>query len=348
MAYNPYDRSSGGDPRGQTQNAAGYQQQKYEQQQGPMANLFAYNAGRGSEQDFNDRNDIMSRYRGVANGDPGSGGDGGGNATWGPSKISYTDPFKSYGGYEEFSKTGGYNTEDIANLRSRGTSPIRAAYANAQREVGRQRSLQGGYSPNAFAAQVKMAREQGQATADAQQNVEAGIVDSRNRNKLSGLGGMYGVEGQRLGADLEVGKFNATAQMRADESNAASANAASQQGRANQLGALNGMTNLYGTTPGMSGKFGDQLLAAVGQGGTQGLGMMGERRLGQALPGQFEQTNQRINQGMQTGSNIYNTASTIAYPWLQQYQNRNRSATQQPSVIGRGGAAPSDTGGQYG
>jgi hypothetical protein len=345
MAYNPYATTSGNDPRGQLQNQAGYQQNRYEQQQGPMANLFGYNAGRASETDFNDRNDIMNRYRAVAGGE--GGGDEGGYDTWGPSKISYTDPFKSYGGYEEFSKTGGYSTDDIANMRSRGTSPIRAAYANAGREVNRQRALQGGYAPNAFASQVKMAREQGQATADAQQNVEAGLAEARNKGRLAGLGGMYGVEGQRLGADLEVGKFNAMAEMNAAQSNAGAANAARAQGKANQLGALSGMTSLYGTTPGMSGKFGDQLLGAVGQGGTYGLGMMGERRLGQALPGQFEQTNQRINQGMQTGRDIYSTASTVAYPWLQQMRKKPAGGTQQPSVFGRGGAAPSDTGGQY-
>src|SRR5262245_55671532 len=38
------------------------------------------------------------------------------------------------GEYDNFSKTGGYSPEDIANFRARATSPIRAAYANAMRE----------------------------------------------------------------------------------------------------------------------------------------------------------------------------------------------------------------------
>ena len=39
-----------------------------------------------------------------------------------------------------------------------------------------------------------MAREQGQATSDAMQNVEAGIAGQRQQGRLAGLGGMFGVE----------------------------------------------------------------------------------------------------------------------------------------------------------
>lgn len=326
--YNPYNQSSGGDPRGTIQNAAGYQQQRYNQQQGPMANQFALMTGRANETDYGDRVDIMNRYRNVA--DNGLGGDERGH-TWGPSKISYNDPFKSYGGYEEFSRTGGYSRDDITNMRSRGVSPIRAAYANAQREVGRQRSLQGGYSPNAVAAQVKMAREQGQAAADATQNVEAGLAEARNRGRLSGLGGMSGIETSRLGADLDVAKFNANAQMAADAANAATANSLAAEGRGARLGALQGMTQLYGTTPGMSETFGNQLLSAVGQGGTFGQQMLQNQIAGQALPGAYEQTMNRINTGINTGRNAAQIAGTINYG-VNSYRNRNQPQGQQPIV----------------
>jgi len=141
-------------------------------------------------------------------------------------RVTASDPFKSYGGYEEFSKTGGYSGQDIADMRARGIAPIRAAYANAARNVGQQRSLQGGYSPNAIAAQVKMAREQGQGMADASQNVDAGIAQARNAGRLAGLGGMSGIEGNRLNA-----------QMQGDIFNAGQANQGRQFDISNQLGA---------------------------------------------------------------------------------------------------------------
>lgn len=84
--YNPYNQSSGGDPRGTIQNATGYQQQRYNQQQGPMANQFALMTGRANETDFGDRNDIMNQYRNIASGGGGFGDEKG--ASWGPSKIS--------------------------------------------------------------------------------------------------------------------------------------------------------------------------------------------------------------------------------------------------------------------
>lgn len=289
-SYGPNPGRSGGDPRGRIQNQGQYQQQRYEQQQGPMVNQMGYNYGRGSESDFNNYNDIMGRMGQMAS--------GGGN-------IGYKDPFNSYGGFTEFSKTGGYSPSDIANMRARGVAPIRAAYGNAQREMGRQRSLQGGYSPNAVASIGRMAREQGQLGADATQNVEAGLAEARNRGRLAGLGGMAGIEGQRLGADLDVGRFNAT----------------------NRAGALQGMAQLYGTTPGMSQVFGNQLLQGVNQGGQYGSEMMGHEIEGQKLPGAYDTTMGRVK-------DIYGTGSTMAYPfldsiekWWKNRQGGGRAAT---------------------
>jgi len=311
MGGNKNKEKSGNDPRGKVQDEVARQNDRYEQQQGPMAQAMAYNYGRGSEANFGDYTDIMNRYRGIASGGGESGGGGGGGgggytaATWAPEQISYKDPFNSYAGMTEFSNTGGYSANDVSNLRARGTSPIRAAYANAEREIGRQRSLQGGYSPNAFALQGRMAREQGQLGADAMQNVEAGIIDTRNQGRLKGLEGMTDIEKQRLAADLDVAKYNANAKMSAAQSNAGAANSAAASNasnaaysaaasRADQLRALSGMTSLYGTNPGMSETFGNQLLSAVGQGGTQGVNMTNALGKSQELPGQYDQTMGRI------------------------------------------------------
>ena len=93
-------------------------------------------------------------------------------------------------GYKNFADTGGFSPDDLANIRARSVSPIRAVYANAQREVNRNRALQGGYSPNFNATMAKMAREQSYTQADAATNREAELAEQIREGKLAGLGGM--------------------------------------------------------------------------------------------------------------------------------------------------------------
>ena len=338
------------DPRKTVQDLSQYQQNRYESQQNPMYDAMAYNYGRGSEANYGDYTDIMNQYRGVANQPYGTGGGGagggGGYASVSPAFAGYTDPFKSYAGYEDFSKTGGYSANDIANLRARGTSPVRAAYANAEREVSRQRALQGGYSPNATATLAKMAREQGQAGADAMQGVEAGLVQARNQGKLAGLGGMSNIEGQRLGADLDVSKFNANARMNTDQFNTANRMAYDQSMRDNQLKALQGMTTLYGTTPGMASTFGDQLMSATGQSGTFGLGLLGHNVTGQQLPDKFQETTSKINKGIDTGIKAANTVGAITNAY-NQYRTPKKKTTTVGKTSGPDLAAQGAYGGIY-
>jgi hypothetical protein len=99
-------------------------------------------------------------------------------------------------GYRNFSETGGFSPDDLANIRARAVSPIRAVYANAQRDVNRQKALQGGYSPNFTASMAKMAREQSMSQADAAVGREAGIAEQVREGKLAGLGGMLNTLGQ--------------------------------------------------------------------------------------------------------------------------------------------------------
>jgi hypothetical protein len=66
--YNPYAQNSGTDPRGRLQNQGAYQQQRYESQQGPLANQLAYMTGRSNEADYGNYTDIMNQYRGIASG----------------------------------------------------------------------------------------------------------------------------------------------------------------------------------------------------------------------------------------------------------------------------------------
>jgi hypothetical protein len=109
--------------------------------------------------------------------------------------------------YQEFADTGGYSPDDIANMRSRAISPTRAVYSNAQRNVNRQRALQGGYSPGFGALQGRMAREQSQGMSDASTNVEAQLAEMKQRGRLAGIGGMAQAYGTTPGMTSMYGNM---------------------------------------------------------------------------------------------------------------------------------------------
>ena len=338
--YNPTATTSGNDPRGRVQNRIGSETARFQNQQGPVANQMAYNYARGSEQNIGDYTDMMNQYRSIyaGEGGGGSGAGGGGysefdaSGMYTPFLVSYDDPFNSYSGFQEFSNTGGYSPADMANMRARGMGPIRSAYADADRELARQRSLQGGYAPNAIAVLAKMARERGQGAADAVQNIEAGIIQDRNRGKLAGLTGMSGIEGQRLGAQIDVGKYNAGAQQSAQSANIGAAAEAAANSAANsaalagmsmadRFNALQGGTSLYGTTPGLANTFGNQLNTSIGQGANFGLGMTGREVEAQGVPGRFDTTVGRAGQ-------LYNLGSQVAGQVFRRPQQTTQSQTQ--------------------
>lgn len=141
--------------------------------------------------------------------------------------------FESRGGYENFANTGGFSDSDLQNMRARSVAPMRAVYANANADVDRQRSLQGGYAPNAIAARAKMARELSYNLGDMASNVEAGIADQIRQGKLAGLSGLTNIDNALLNAR--------TARM--------------------GLGgdALKGMAALYGEAPGAAQMYGNEL-----------------------------------------------------------------------------------------
>lgn len=166
-------------------------------------------------------------------------------------------------GYQNFADTGGFSPTSLAAMRSRAVSPIRANYANAERNIGLART-RGGTSAGANTLMSRMAREQGQAGADATTNAEAGIGQLVQQGKLAGL---------------------------------------------------NGMTNLYGTTPGQTGLFSRNVLENANQ-GLQLTGMeygrMQDLLNTQAeltkVPGTTQQVLGNIKTGTDIGANIFSAA----------------------------------------
>ncbi len=136
---------------------------------------------------------------------------------------------ESIGMLKDLAKTGGYSDLDLAALRERGVSPIRSVYANAQRNLDRQKSIQGGYAPGFASAASRMAREQSGMLSDAVTKVNADIADRVAKGKLAGMEKYAGMsEGENelinkiLGGNVERGT-------EAKRLNAASANEAMLQ-----------------------------------------------------------------------------------------------------------------------
>lgn len=134
-----------------------------------------------------------------------NGDSGGGGSSSQSSHTSTTNSWDSgapisFSGFQDFAQSGGFSAADLANIRARAVSPVRAVYANAQQNVNRQRALQGGYSPGFGVLQARMAREQGQGIADAATNAEGSIAQMVQQGKLAGLQGMAGTEARTSGS----------------------------------------------------------------------------------------------------------------------------------------------------
>ena len=199
-----------------------------------------------------DYTDMMNRFRNIYSDAANAGGSGGMNFTHDvvlPSYESTADYRGAVGNLGELARTGGYSPSDIANIRARAVSPIRSVYANAARNLSRQRALQGGYSPNYAAATTRMARDQSSLTSDAMTNVNAQIAQDVARNRIS--------------TSVPFGSLTAGEQQSRNDFAQRNAEMANRYGFENlnnkiqqfelpfktRLSALQGMTNLYGTTP---------------------------------------------------------------------------------------------------
>jgi len=192
----------------------------------------------------NDYDSIMNNYKQMFNA-PAS------------TPISYTgspDVTSAMGNLKELSTTGGYSDQNINDIRARGVSPIRSIYASAQRNLERQRSLQGGYSPNMAAATTKMAREQSDLISGKTTDINAGIAEAINRNRLAASSPYASLAEGEAGRGLDVSKFNTEL---------------GQQDRSRQMQAIEGMRGMFGTTPALIDMFGRQVASAASLGQNQ-------------------------------------------------------------------------------
>lgn len=164
---------------------------------------------KAAEEQTGNYSNIMDAYRNIIAGGPSS------------------EYRAAHSNLSNLAQSGGYSEGDINNLRERALSPIRSIYASANRDIERNRTLKGGYSPGYAAVKAKMARELSTSLGNQMTNVNAGLAERIAQNKIG------------LAPQL--------------------ANTA-QEFDANKFRALQGATSLYGTTPAMAATFGNQAL----------------------------------------------------------------------------------------
>lgn len=232
------------------------------------------------EQQAGDYDSIMAAYKNFI----GTQGAAGQQGTYNPTTSPYqqtNDVTQSLAGLNELSRTGGYSDQGIADLRARGVSPLRSIYAGANRDIDRQRSLQGGYSPNYGALKSKMARDMSESIGGQMTKINADIAQNVATNRMGATANYNQGANTESGLRHQTGLANANIMNQAGQFNAA----AKTDNTKNTLGAIQGMTSLYGTTPALSNLFGSQA-------------MQGSQLQNQITSGQNQQGLQAISQGM--------------------------------------------------
>ena len=209
-------------------------------------------------QQAGDYDTIMGGYKDILNQfkNPLAGG------TYNPQTYNYA-PTADYTGairnLQDISQTGGYSAGDISDLRSRGVSPIRSVYANAQRDINRQRAISGSTGANYSALKARMAREMSDRIAQQVSDVNAGIAERVAQNKVGVAGQLAGITANEQSERNKYGMANTDILNQASMFNLKRGD----ERMGNQLQAVEGMRGLYGTTPALSALFGNQALNAA-------------------------------------------------------------------------------------
>lgn len=260
----------------------------------------------------------------------------------------------------DLARTGGYSDAGIADLRSRGISPIRAVYANAQQNVDRQRALSGGSGANYGAVTAKMSRDLSDQIANQTSNVNAGIAQNVASNRLqiaptyaSATENQSNLHNQmnetNTAAQNAAGQFNANASnqaqlenianiMRTNEANQQAYNQAGQfnAGNAIQAGQFNtGQAN-------QAGQFNASAQNQAGQFNANNMNqaqlqnIMNQMQNSQYNAGQANQASQ-FNIGNQNQNNQQNFQNQFGVAQFNAGQNQLQNQNQQQALAGMQG-----------
>jgi hypothetical protein len=107
------------------------------------------------------------------------------------------------GVFDEFAQTGGYTPGNIADIRTRATSPISSYYSGLREDIGRNARI-GGSGAGYAAALGKMGREGAREAGATSLEAELGIADRVRQGRQWGAGNVSGAE-QFLGNQQMAG-----------------------------------------------------------------------------------------------------------------------------------------------
>lgn len=220
----------------------------------PLQNAYT-NYGTAVKRQGQDYDELMNKYNQTFNSIPGVGSGASQTFDYNYTKPTYQttqDYTRAVGNVRSASDNGLYSGQDQSDIRERGISPIRSVYANAQRNLNRQRSLQGGYSPNYAAVSAKMAREMSSQLSDQTTKVNAqlaqDIAGQRAKAQSEYLGAASGEQNARNQFELNSAEMNNKYGLDKLNSQMEDYWAPTKM----KLSALGGATGLYGTTPGFA------------------------------------------------------------------------------------------------
>jgi len=100
-------------------------------------------------------------------------------------------------GYGDFAKTGGFSDADKTSYLNRATSGVHNTFDVLKNQAALAGRRTGGGSAPAAIAQI--ARQGGQAQAEALDNAQVGLHSQINANKLAGIGGQAGLFNTNVG-----------------------------------------------------------------------------------------------------------------------------------------------------
>jgi len=229
---------------------------------------FYNNFGSAAGTQGGDYSDIMGKYRDIYD-ELRGGRYGGGTITLDsdmgvPAYESTSDYRDATRRMKEFADTGGYSPSQIADIRERAISPIRAVYGNAQRDVARQKRLQGGYSPNFAAATAKMARSMSSQLSDATTNINAEIAQRVASNRLASAGQFANLAAGEQSNRNDFNLRSSEMKNRFGLDKMQTQLAEFEFPIRSRLSALEGMRGLYGTTPANTALMGDFAIKNAG------------------------------------------------------------------------------------
>lgn len=219
------------------------------------------------------RTDITGKYGDVFNNasaanNPAYGGFSEFSHTGGIRPQDEADVNRNIGDYRDLSafgqdwmKTGGFTKQGTADFRSRGTSGIADTFAALKNNLSTNRSAQGGYNPGYTAQASKMSRDSAHTMQDARLNTEVSLADQIRQGKVAGANinatGISGAQGARMGLMDMIS--------RGKEFGLSGLAGLGQNENATKLAATSGLSGLYSSSPAWQSLLAP-LLSTTGQG----------------------------------------------------------------------------------